>query len=185
MITLVASKMSTAAWFYNQKAPLLFSTGSGQFPQSSILSMTDAYLNGADFIDVTVQMTSDRILVVNNQACIKNTTTAQASFPKRALRTVNLQRYNCTADYMIAGLNISMLRRPTRVQAFENRNQDADFIYKVMSLNETINQLRTFRDLYPSNKKVGLTIQIDEAAWYKEVPRSLDILEGIKQVLAS
>jgi hypothetical protein len=29
IITLAASKMSTAAWFYNQKAPLLFSTGSG------------------------------------------------------------------------------------------------------------------------------------------------------------
>ena len=84
-------------------------------------------------------MTSDRILVVNDQACLKNTTTAKASFPKRAPKTVNLHRYNCTADYMIAGVNFTMIRRPTRVQASNDRNKDADFIYKVMGLNETIN----------------------------------------------
>ena len=80
MLTLVSAKMSGASWFYNQETPLLFSDGSGQFPESSVLAFTDAYINGADFIDITVQMTSDRVLVVNPQVCLKETTTAASKF---------------------------------------------------------------------------------------------------------
>ena len=46
--------LTDASWFYNSTTPLLFSDGSGQFPQSSVLSLSDAYLNGANFIQLTV-----------------------------------------------------------------------------------------------------------------------------------
>lgn len=54
LCALTAAKMSDASWFYNQETPLLFSSGSGQFPESSLVAISDAYLNGADFIDITL-----------------------------------------------------------------------------------------------------------------------------------
>lgn len=51
-----ASVVSPANWFYNSTRPLVIGRrGSfGQFPEYSIGGYMDAYLNGADFIELTV-----------------------------------------------------------------------------------------------------------------------------------
>ena len=48
--------VSNATWFYNSDRPLVFGRkGScGQFPEYSTGGYIDAYLNGADFIELTV-----------------------------------------------------------------------------------------------------------------------------------
>lgn len=49
-------------WLYNQSRPLIIANGgsSGHFPENSLPAYIDAFLSGADFIKLTVQMTSDR-----------------------------------------------------------------------------------------------------------------------------
>lgn len=62
-----AGLVSQADWFYNSVRPLVIGhRGScGQFPEFSSGGYTDAYLNGADFIELTVQATADKVIVVN------------------------------------------------------------------------------------------------------------------------
>jgi glycerophosphoryl diester phosphodiesterase len=52
----VNALVSTASWFYNSETPLVFaSAGSmGQYPEHSSAAYIDAFLNGADFIDLMV-----------------------------------------------------------------------------------------------------------------------------------
>jgi len=40
----------------------------------------DSYLNGADFIELTVQVTADKVLVVNQDFCLSASTNAVAAF---------------------------------------------------------------------------------------------------------
>ena len=49
------------SWLYNKSRPLIIANGgsSGHFPEHSLPAYMDAYLQGADFIKLTVQMTSD------------------------------------------------------------------------------------------------------------------------------
>jgi len=65
-------------WLYNRTRPLVIANGgsSGHFPEHSLAAYMDAYLSGADFIKLTVQMTSDQVLVVNSDVCLKDETNA-------------------------------------------------------------------------------------------------------------
>ena len=40
------------------------------------MAYTDAFLNGANFIEVTLQVTADKVLIVNSEICLSNSTTA-------------------------------------------------------------------------------------------------------------
>jgi glycerophosphoryl diester phosphodiesterase len=116
LVALASSKMSQAAWFYNQTKPVLASAGSGQYPQGSILAVTDAYLNGADLIQVSVQMSSDGILIINDRVCLSNSTNALTVFPKSPLKSKNFKSYNCTADLLIPDFTLAQLKSLKRVQ---------------------------------------------------------------------
>lgn len=74
----VTGLVSQASWFYNFEAPLVFGQAgsTGQFPPHSTVSYTDAYLSGADFIELTVQVSSDGVLMVNDSPCLRSTTNA-------------------------------------------------------------------------------------------------------------
>jgi glycerophosphoryl diester phosphodiesterase len=56
LFTDVLTLISSAAWFYNSVTPLIIANqgASGYFPEHSIASYTDAFLTGADFIEITV-----------------------------------------------------------------------------------------------------------------------------------
>jgi glycerophosphoryl diester phosphodiesterase len=60
-MSLAASLPIGPNWMYNQTRPLIIANGgsSGHFPENSLAAYMDAYLSGADFIKLTVQMTSD------------------------------------------------------------------------------------------------------------------------------
>lgn len=72
----IRAKLTGAQWFYNGTQPLLFSNGGGQYPQDSTLAASDAFMNGANFYSFRVQMTSDRNLVVQQSACLDQSTDA-------------------------------------------------------------------------------------------------------------
>lgn len=54
----------------------------------------DAYLTGADFIKLTVQMTSDQVLVVNSDACLRDDTNAAQVWAQNS--TMLARRQNVT-----------------------------------------------------------------------------------------
>ena len=58
--------MSDAPYFYNQERPLVIAhRGSlGGFPEESLASFVDAYYDGADFLEMDLQVTSDGYLVL-------------------------------------------------------------------------------------------------------------------------
>jgi len=59
------AKMSNAPYFYNTERPLVLAHrgGSGHFPEESLSSFVDAYYDGADFIELDLQLTSDGYLI--------------------------------------------------------------------------------------------------------------------------
>ena len=66
----------------------------------------EAYLNGADFIELTVQVTADKILVVNQDLCLSASTNAAAAFSsnttlKNRTGNISLPSGNCSNDYLI------------------------------------------------------------------------------------
>jgi glycerophosphoryl diester phosphodiesterase len=77
------SLVSEAAWFYNTERPLVFghAGSSGEYPPYSNPSLTAAYLSGADFIELTVQVASDGVLMVNDSPCISATTNVATLSP--------------------------------------------------------------------------------------------------------
>ena len=83
----------------------------------------DAYLSGADFIKLTVQMTSDQILIVNSDVCIKDETNARQTWAQN-LTMQNLTRNvtnftagtpNCNNDYVIPTLTLAQVKQLRRV----------------------------------------------------------------------
>ena len=53
---LVEALISIAPWFYNSVTPLIIASqgASGHFPEHSIAAYTDAFLTGADFVELTL-----------------------------------------------------------------------------------------------------------------------------------
>jgi glycerophosphoryl diester phosphodiesterase len=83
----------------------------------------DAYLTGADFIKLTVQMTSDQILVVNSDACLRDDTNAGQVWAQNTTMLARLQNVNnftagaqnCVNDYVIPNLTLSQIKQLRRV----------------------------------------------------------------------
>lgn len=68
--------VSNATWFYSDKPLVIGRAGSiGMYPPYTTAGYTDAFLSGADFIELTVQLTSDKVLMVNELPCLNSTTT--------------------------------------------------------------------------------------------------------------
>lgn len=57
----VVAVLTQASWFYNEKRPLVFGHNGncGSYPEYSAAAIDDAFLNGADFLEVVIQLSSD------------------------------------------------------------------------------------------------------------------------------
>jgi glycerophosphoryl diester phosphodiesterase len=70
------SLLSEAKYFYNFDRPIVVAHrgSSGHFPEESIGAFTDAYLGGADFVELDLQISQDGILVAMHDPTLKGST---------------------------------------------------------------------------------------------------------------
>lgn len=94
-----SSLVSDASWFYNKERPLVFghAGSTGEYPPYSYPSLTSAVLSGADFIEMTVQVSADGVLYVNDSPCLAKSTDAATKLtsPAVAAPTLTVQQSGC------------------------------------------------------------------------------------------
>jgi len=80
LVTSGLGLVSPATWLYNEDRPLIIANqgSSGHYPENSKPAITDAFLNGADFIEFSLQVSADKALIVNHDLCLSNSTDAFA-----------------------------------------------------------------------------------------------------------
>lgn len=105
-----SAKMTTATWFYNNQTPLLISNGSGQHPQDSESAMMDAFLFGANFVQVGLQMTSNASLMNASSICLKSITNAAKIFTTPAAKNYSSPNESCTSDYLMPDFGFTPVR---------------------------------------------------------------------------
>ena len=69
----VDAKLTDASYFYNRDHPLVIAHrgSTGHFPESSEPGFADAFYNGADFLELDIQVSKDGILVINHDLSLK------------------------------------------------------------------------------------------------------------------
>lgn len=70
------AKISNASYFYNKERPIILAHrgACGQFPEHSLGAYTSAYMYGADFVELDLQVTKDGHIIVNHDPTLKETT---------------------------------------------------------------------------------------------------------------
>ena len=108
--------ISQASWFYGADGyPLVVGhRGSlGHFPEHTIAGYTDAWLMGADYVELDLQMTKDGVLIANHDQCLKDSTDAilfDSIWQKRQKTMVFPNGNACTKDYLIPEFTLSELK---------------------------------------------------------------------------
>lgn len=189
----VLSLVTDASWFYNKVRPLVICNGgcSGHFPENSNASYTDAFLNGADFVGITVHATRDGVLVVNEDICLKASTNANATWYGNLKAPKNESSFQinnetlCTQDWVIPNLNWTSGNKLKRIQRYPSRSQYSNGVYPVMNLNDTLTYIEGLNERYnQTNRTLGLSIQIVYADWYNTT-KGIDIINKTFSMLAS
>lgn len=87
-------------------------------------------------------MTSDKHLIIQNNICLGSTTTAHTqfkSFTKKSISTNDaLIRENCENDYLTPDFTLAQIKTLRRVQAYPSRNQAANSLYRVLTLDDLL-----------------------------------------------
>jgi glycerophosphoryl diester phosphodiesterase len=85
----------------------------GHFPEHTIAGYTDAWLMGADYVELDLQMTRDGVLIANHDQCLKDSTDAilfDSIWQKRQKTMVFPNGNACTKDYLIPEFTLSELK---------------------------------------------------------------------------
>jgi len=84
------------------------------------LAITDAFLNGADFISIQIQMTSDKVLIVNSAVCLGQSTTARSKFSSKPTLKKNITLSNevCVNDYLVPDFKLAEIKALKHVQKY-------------------------------------------------------------------
>lgn len=98
-----------------------------QFPEHTLGAYTSAYMYGADYVELDIQITKDGHLVTSHDPCLRDTTNIDSYENLYADRKKNYTFFPYTNyypdDYLIKDFTLSelkMLRRRTR---YPSRNQ--------------------------------------------------------------
>ena len=127
--------ISEAPWFYGADGwPLVVGhRGSlGHFPEHTIAGYTDAWLMGADYVELDLQMTRDGFLIANHDQCLKDSTDAVLfdSLWSKRQKTYTFSNGNvCENDYMIPEFTLSELKQVKRKQRFDYRSTSLDGLF--------------------------------------------------------
>lgn len=72
--------VTSADWFVDQTVPIInCHAGCGaHFPAYSEAAIADAFLNGSNFLEVTLQASADGVLMLNEDLCLAASTSAPA-----------------------------------------------------------------------------------------------------------
>jgi len=95
-------------------------------------------------------------------------TTAATKFTSFTKKSLSLLREDCQNDYLVPDFTLSQVKTLRRVQAVPTRNQAANSLYRVLTLDELLRNVQTLKAHHSSiaGKTVGLAIEIYEAEWY-------------------
>ena len=125
----VLSKISDAPFFYNKTRPFVIAHrgSSGQYPEHSIGAYTSAYIYGADYVELDVQITKDNHLVTSHDPCLKDTTNVENyefMFAERKSNYTFMPYTNVyTNDYLIKDFTLAEIKMLRRKMRYTNRNQ--------------------------------------------------------------
>ena len=157
------------------------------FPEHTLASYSSAYFNGADWVEIDLQLTNDSHLINSHDPCLRETTNID-TFEwlwghRRAdyLFTPYMARF--TQDYLIKWMTLSELKMLTRRFRYNTRNVFMNEQgFQMVTLEETIEMLLNLNANYPKEKKVGLYLETKMYGYYKEQYNE-DIVERVFEVL--
>ena len=133
----IEAKLTEASYFYNEQHPLVVSHrgSTGHFPEHSAPGYADAFYNGADFIELDIQVTKDGHLITNHDPCLKETTDIEdyKSLYSDRIKTKMVQPgdHFYSKDYFIDDFTLEEIKTLRRKQRFANRSTELDGLYQV------------------------------------------------------
>jgi len=115
------AKLTDATYFYNSSRPLVIAHrgSSGHFPEHSIGSYTDAYLAGADFVELDLQITKDNVLIAQHDPTLNGTTNARiysqmSSFAAREQEVLYVSDKVFYNDWLVNDFTLNELKMLNR-----------------------------------------------------------------------
>ena len=110
-------------------------------------------MNGADYVELDLQLTKDNYLVVNHDPCLKDTFNVESFeyiFGDRKGDYVFLPSGNTyTGDYLIKDFTLAELKMLSRKMRYSTRNQYMNDIFKIYTLEEAIEMFLTLNANFP------------------------------------
>eukprot|EP00347_Sterkiella_histriomuscorum_P008381 403345315 len=170
------SKISDAPFFYNKTRPLVLAHrgSSGSYPEHSIGAYTAAYVYGADYVELDLQITKDGHLVTNHDPCLRDTTDVESwsifSSRKANFRFLPYTNYY-KDDFLIRDFTLAELKMLRRKMRYTERNQYLNGQFQIMTLEETIELMLELNANQPRKDLemiVGLYIETKMYNFYLE-----------------
>ncbi|KAL5700166.1 glycerophosphodiester phosphodiesterase [Ranunculus cassubicifolius] len=165
-----------------QANPLIISHNgaSGTFPDSTDLAFNQAVEDGADYIDCTVQMTSDRIpICLSSTNLIDVTTVTQSPFSNLAITVPEIQKNPGIFTFNLTWKDIQSLK-PVISSLARSYNLTRNPAYKNAGSFLSLHDFLTFASAKSSLD--GVLINIENAA-YLATERGMSITDAVTDAL--
>jgi glycerophosphoryl diester phosphodiesterase len=147
------SLLTEADYFYNKERLLVIAHrgSSGHFPEHTIGAYTDAYVGGADFVELDLQITSDGILVAQHDPTLKETTNIEMyeMFQLRKFKRKVISGKIFTNDFLLHDFTLTELKMLQKRQRFDNRSPFMNDMFTFMSLEGVIRHMFMLKDDMP------------------------------------
>lgn len=162
--------MLCSSAYGNEKIVLAKNGGGDLLIENTLPAITLAASQGAQYIELQVNMTADNSLVVYRDHTLDRLTNAGSLFPDKGREDGN---------HYIVDLTLAELRQLRLKNVFEN-SQDA-VSFGIPTLREAFNLIRKLESSF--NQKIGMSIELVSPRFYQE--NGKDISRTLLEVLLS
>lgn len=132
-----SAKMTNATYFYNTDRPVVVGHRGfqGHFPEHSKAGYEDAFFNGADWVELDLQVTKDGHIIAFHDPCLKQATNVESYAWKWGDREGTFyfpnSHHTFADDYLVHDFTLAELKSLRLKQRMEYRTHDLDDYFVV------------------------------------------------------
>ena len=187
-----AALHTNASYFRNESRPLVLGHrgAPGSYPEHSSASYEAAHIQGADFVELDLQLTKDGHLICSHDPTLNEVSNIEdhASEYEDRRGTWNFPYpydYHLKNEFLINDFTLAEIKTLKKVERYSYRNSAMNGLFDYMTLEETIDLMLNLNANKPQLKAktwpTGLYIETKMFEFYKG--RGQDIAEATFKVL--